>query len=247
MHRDGKGGDGAERGCAVPEGTEGSGWRSWGDGFTSTVLGWGHRGLILTMLGCERRSRTPISVLTIFLSIWKAEPTDIHHQPLHSTPRPSLPQQQDCCAPHMEPVVLPPQPCTAETGISMPIPASPCPRLHIPMAIPTSPPPCPPPRHRVHPHVPVPPPPCPSHSQACSTTNTHCLLQDLGSIWGTCALLLAAVHHRGGSPAGWRHGDGQEVPHPPPPPHQASISTEPLHPASVPAFPTKAILIKTES
>lgn len=73
------------------------------------------RGAVLTMLGCERRSRTPISVLTIFLSIWKAEPTQICHlhcQGHHAAPHGAIPTaaaELTQNTPETEPATLPAQ------------------------------------------------------------------------------------------------------------------------------------------
>lgn len=59
---------------------------------------WVPQGVILTILGCESRSRTPISVLTIFLSIWKAEPAWRWHHlccaPPLRDPSPAAPPAQ---------------------------------------------------------------------------------------------------------------------------------------------------------
>lgn len=83
---------------------------------------------------------------------------------------------------------------------------------------------------------------------------THRLLQYLGGVRGARALLLAAVHHRGGSPAGGRRGvrteeGGPRSPHAPRHALAAQRASPflciPL-PASFPAFPGKAICIKPD-
>lgn len=91
------------------------------------------RGAILTMLGCERRSRTPISVLTIFLSIWKAEPTQVCH--LHGATMQLLmgpfPLQQQNSPKTLQKRSLPrsqPKPWAPAANVPVPIPI-PVPRM----------------------------------------------------------------------------------------------------------------------